>query len=1785
MSNKILLLLVCVFTILSFSACRNENPSNNSGNGNLPENSDENNNAIYGEGIKTYIVIDGSDSDEAYTQFLNDLMYEIYMKAESSTVLANNTSEEKSHEIVLGNSERSVTQKAYEKLDKKINQVIEEEYGYNVEEDIIGYAIYSTGKSVAVVWNHERLKYDALNCFVDNYVVEEKLVLNEGYSHTETYSYSEILEQDDKIEREREWNEVEKVLGAEATNALKNYYSLFNEDLYYWLADLYDPDIGGFYYSNSARNSEGYLPDIESTAQALAFLSRTMPEKNWMDILPDEMLEKILSFTKGLQSSTDGYFYHPQWEGMTYTVSRLGRDVDWATGIIEQYYNKYRAIYEEQGLSEEEINEKLLEYMPLWNAPNGVLGALGKPGVSATSLTAKLSLSSSVIAASKVLSTASSGWITQLRSLEAWSNYLYSRDLSANSYSIGNDLSSLISQIEARENAAIQNGEATGYIEITKNYLNAGAERFKNGVWEKEVTYQALNGLMKISRLYDHFKWRLPYPDQSLEAAITMTLKTDADANGRETIHATDVYNTWVAIENVLDTERKAIADKDERSKRISELQAVITENAAEMITATTKKIAKFAKNDGSYGYTWDFSPQNSQGMPVALADTVEGDINGTGLCCTYLLGDMAATLGIYDILPSLYGKSDSKKFQYYLRTLGTIIKDPSPEEDSVKYTFEDDAIGDSPMDVTGQCDEGEQIIVKHNAPKRDNVNALKFSDTSAEKNIFNSIVFSAGGVPFGMAQSGVFEFDVYFDEISSNTYLQIALSSCYMLTVKGDGNGGVKLGDASSNTGSDIIYTDLGVTIPEKEWHTLRVEYYFGSKDEVRIKIYVDSYLRAESTNYYGNKSTDAPDPKKDIKTLSITSTWTSTCSMYIDNLYVGRSERRYTEEEIYNPERLKDFEKSSGETDYPAGLTATNAIIVDNSEIADSKILSLSAADSSAIFETTTRNKPYNVYVYEMDMYVSSDKAGEIARLYMDKGSVKASIYALSVQIIETDGEKHISLVPIDSSGVKADRIYGEAPIEEWFSLRVEYYIYQYNSDYSEVSSKIYINDKLAAFDTTTYSYYNVGFDYLNFRFNKSSDAVVYIDNVIAEKDLITFVDKDENEIPDPESPSFPKGGAGSAVTEDESYTGEMNFDDSELGVPSVPGLTTIPNSEEFGNSIEIANDPENEENKSLKFDTNATIASGVGNIMRAVAKIMSANANCSVLEFDIYIDEGNVDYQILLGNQFMFTISGKQSSGDVKLNVLTARTGNDRYSESTGIALGYNEWHTVRVEYYDGTAETVRIKIIVGDTVYETNCYYGKKASAETIPSTVYNWAEFYSAFSSNATVYFDNLTVQKIEKEFVSSKPAEPESDGRGTGKNYNLSQGFAGLSVLPTAPYKVTSLDGGLKGNIGDANWTAIVDSSTDAYLDIGRNGGTTGSTPLFWFAKDADSTKYIFEIDIKWGGCNAASGTYPINVKFSDGTNSVAIAMYVNADGDLYIDKNGVDLTLVKGAWSNLRVEITYVSDTAATFAWYLNGEEAGTYSATFNAKNATWVQFEIRGSQYCAGNDTFNISFDNLYAAPHREDYRGKGENASSAQTFTGLTVLPSAPYKITSVDGGLKGNQGDANWTVIADGSTDAYLDIGRNGGTTGSTPLFWFAKDASATKYVFETDIKWGGCNAASGAYPINVKFSDGKNSPSIAMYVNADGDLYINKNGVNLTLHKGLWFNLRIEITYVSDTEAIFDWYLNGDKVGSFTNVFNAKNATWVQYEIRGSQFCTGNDVFNIAFDNVYTGGQS
>ena len=55
--------------------------------------------------------------------------------------------------------------------------------------------------------------------------------------------------------REEYGKEVEKIIGHEASEELKLFMMVYDERILEWFANLWDPEIGGFYYSNSARDT------------------------------------------------------------------------------------------------------------------------------------------------------------------------------------------------------------------------------------------------------------------------------------------------------------------------------------------------------------------------------------------------------------------------------------------------------------------------------------------------------------------------------------------------------------------------------------------------------------------------------------------------------------------------------------------------------------------------------------------------------------------------------------------------------------------------------------------------------------------------------------------------------------------------------------------------------------------------------------------------------------------------------------------------------------------------------------------------------------------------------------------------------------------------------------------------------------------------------------------------------------------------------------------------------------------------------------------------------------------------------------------------------------------------------------------------------------------------------------------------------------------------------------------------------------------------------------------
>ena len=168
----------------------------------------------------------------------------------------------------------------------------------------------------------------------------------------------------------------------ETVSALENLLDLYGDEMYRWLARLYDPKIGGFYYSNSARDFEGFLPDVESTAQALYFMGNNGLFERFggslRDALPSGMRDRIIDFTRSLQDE-DGYFYHPQW-GKEIPVMRRGRDLSWGIGLLKNLGSetKYPSASEQISTGKTKVPDNLqskeafVEY--LYTCPNYVKG-------------------------------------------------------------------------------------------------------------------------------------------------------------------------------------------------------------------------------------------------------------------------------------------------------------------------------------------------------------------------------------------------------------------------------------------------------------------------------------------------------------------------------------------------------------------------------------------------------------------------------------------------------------------------------------------------------------------------------------------------------------------------------------------------------------------------------------------------------------------------------------------------------------------------------------------------------------------------------------------------------------------------------------------------------------------------------------------------------------------------------------------------------------------------------------------------------------------------------------------------------------------------------------------------------------------------------------------------------------------------------------------------------------------------------------------------------------------
>ena len=1037
---------------------------------------------------------------------VEDIAGTIKAQTNAAVSLTNDSAPEAAHEIVIGKTNRAISSAAYRQLERLKDR------SNSGEEEYVGYVIYSNGNSVAVAYDIDEYDYNtaeelALDYLRDEIVGDKTLLrLEKGVVTESCFDLLAYMESVEDAEKEQKWKDLRINLasqypnGLEIADALRYYVEKTGTDgVVSWLADLYDLDRGGFYFSNSGRNTEGFLPDIESTAQAVGFFISSGMFKSNKDY-PDWFADKLVYFVKSLQEP-DGYIYHPQWDRETLekNTQRLGRDCGSAYQILQRF--NAHPTYPLKGYTS--------DIEPDYIDKNGVYVGPASP---ASHLTWTLR-TSKVYAVSKVVPTAVAGF-AQLESLDTFKDYLddmYARnqlDPKNNNYrsfyQIANELCTNAKQILDRD---LELNTGGAFAKMAIDWLNENQNK-ETGLWDPGIGYANTNAYYKAINFYNSLSAPMPNADKAIESIITILMSDDPV----DTVLYT--FNVWGSLNQTI----LNLTNISKNSELIKTARAKLIELAPEAIRSTADIQVMFRKEDGSFGYFVDKTTNVSQMMPVAVPNTNEGDVNCTTLSIGGILSSMVKTLNIVGV-PANYTRVDGIRCMKRIKELGTIVKDDLTVE--VEYaTFDDDTVGALPVQgispVTFQT--GHLKVIE--APTKENP-ANKAVEFESPKGIYQSIEIRSVGVG-PSSTCFVFEGDFCIPEGGEFSELQLLMqNSTYMTTIKVEGNT-VRVWETSSRKPDYAVETEIDAVAEVGEWFNLKMEYYLGDKDTVRAKIYFNGKLMCVTDNFFddtGAKLSGDGKPKNSFDYLNIMSVSSYGTVIQMDNIAAYATGIHYKVEKnveinIDAPDRDRvfyDFEDGQISEDITVTKGA-DGVSVEACPKGESNALKLSG-DYGISLPIVKRVSGSGVKTAVLDTDVYAPNAtGNIFRIaFCENNTAKNILVKYDLKVESTDGGNVIRIIPVSnkmSGGVLVD-VYDPAisgiaiPVSDKFNLRIEYYE-------EEFAALIFIDGTLLAMCSTTCSgapKYVSGL--LEITAAAESSNTVYLDNLYFEKDKLFFAD----------------------------------------------------------------------------------------------------------------------------------------------------------------------------------------------------------------------------------------------------------------------------------------------------------------------------------------------------------------------------------------------------------------------------------------------------------------------------------------------------------------------------------------------------------------------------------------------------------------------------------------------------------------------------------------------------
>ncbi len=1040
-------LIFCMSVCFSMTACSGDGPDEN-------KYQEEKENLIYNSNSELYIVIGEGVSENLAYNLQSSIDFERGGSKPTNVVSA--SVEEHKHEIVIGDTDRSISRVAQshlERIDKS-------------KDSDLAFLIYSDGFSVAIVFDDDDRRVTeekAIEYFMDNYVVSE-LIAAKG----DLYEYSyDIIEDhyrvlDDEY-RDNQWEALRKVLpediADEFVSAMKSLYGLYSADVVTWFANLYEPNIcvcyglygenecqntpycgnAGIYYSNSGRDTIGYLPDLESTSQALGFMESSGMSymfgnryKNW---LPDDIKMKFGLFAQQLQHE-DGFFYHPQW-GRDYIInnqkdSRRARDLGHAQNLLG-----------------------LAGLKPFYTTPTGVEGS-NPDTVSYTDLTAPFGRST-VSAVSKVILTAGN-YAEHLENEKTFREYLNSYEIRYNSYSVGNRIGSQMSQIQARDLVIGTEEDPTPLMDELMDYLISN-QNPETGCWnwryirdgkphEGDELYESVNGLLKIVNDFTQAGVLMPYAE---EAALT-AMAAIADPEPIDAV--TDLYNTWYAFGWIIENLREC--GGVEGNEEADELVKILQAEAVEGIIASREKISLFMHSDGSFSYGMDngvpVSAQTSQGCQVALPNTSEGDVNATVISVNGIKNHIFEALELNEYKPILFGEAERLIYLDIIEN-ATSVKKNEVQLTGEPIIFDYDDIGSPSDELVYELGAGSATVV---ADPRGEGNVLKIESHAGS----GDYITVPNQTNSELAKTYVFESEFMVESSSlrgDSYFVQFFMGqknyTCYFFTLTLR-EGKIIATEHSSSSWSTAVEETLGEVGTLGEWFKIKAEYYYSeSMDDVRIKFWYDDDLTdgedmkllAVTDNFYdgtGNKFLiGQATPCKYFNYTRFYVMMDAEAVLYMDNCMTYKTQNAYVPVTDVNnqppinidppdsPEKIYNFNDGL----LPEDITSSGGVSVKNN--------ALNITSGSFNIPVNTRTMGSRCVTTSFDITPTDAPAGAaLLRLVGVDGELE--MFGLNVVCREDSNGKYLTLVPYNSSAEGEELSGVRIPFGKQTSFRFDYY-----------------------------------------------------------------------------------------------------------------------------------------------------------------------------------------------------------------------------------------------------------------------------------------------------------------------------------------------------------------------------------------------------------------------------------------------------------------------------------------------------------------------------------------------------------------------------------------------------------------------------------------------------------------------------------------------------------------------------------------------------------------------